>query len=39
LNRQKNVTKGVVYFIFLRITVEWVRAEMSTSSSHEFLLT
>lgn len=35
LKKPKNYTKGAVYFIFLRITVDGVRAEMSTSRSCE----
>ena len=35
LKRPKNYTKGAVYFIFLRITVDGVRAEMSTSRNCE----
>ncbi|MDN5287706.1 MAG: Site-specific recombinase [Mucilaginibacter sp.] len=35
LKKPKNYTKGDVYFIFLRITVDGVRAEMSTSRSCE----
>lgn len=35
LKRPKNYTKGAVYFIFLRITIDGVRAEMSTSRSCE----
>jgi hypothetical protein len=35
LKKPKNYTKGAVYFIFLRITVDGVRAEMSTSRNCE----
>ncbi|SEB21978.1 Site-specific recombinase XerD, partial [Pedobacter hartonius] len=35
LKRPKNYTKGAVYFIFLRITVDGIRAEMSTSRNCE----
>lgn len=35
LKKPKNYTKGAVYFIFLRITVDGVRAEISTSRSCE----
>ncbi len=35
LKKPKTCTKGAVYFIFLRITVSGVRAEMSTSRSCE----
>jgi integrase len=35
LKRPKNYKKGDAYFIFLRITVDGVRAEMSTSRSCE----
>ena len=35
LKKPKNCTKGAVYFIFLRITVNGIRAEMSTSRSCE----
>jgi integrase len=35
LKRPKNYTKGAVYFIFLRITLDGVRAEMSTSRNCE----
>ncbi|MBB6235851.1 nitrate reductase cytochrome c-type subunit [Pedobacter sp. AK013] len=35
LKRPKNYTKGTVYFIFLRITVDGIRAEMSTSRTCE----
>lgn len=35
LKRPKNYTNGAVYFIFLRITVDGVRAEMSTSRNCE----
>ena len=35
LKKPKNYTKGAVYFIFLRITVDGIRAEMSTSRNCE----
>ena len=35
LKKPKNYTKGADYFIFLRITVDGVRAEMSTSRNCE----
>ncbi|MET4080261.1 integrase [Pedobacter sp. UYP30] len=35
LKKPKNYTKGTVYFIFLRITVAGIRAEMSTSMNCE----
>ena len=35
LKKPKNYTKGAVYFIFLRITVDGVRAEISTSRNCE----
>lgn len=35
LKKPKNYTQGAVYFIFLRITVDGVRSEMSTSRNCE----
>ncbi|MCX2585928.1 site-specific integrase [Pedobacter sp. MR22-3] len=35
LKKPKNYTKGAVYFIFLRVTVDGIRAEMSTSRNCE----
>ncbi|KQN39038.1 hypothetical protein ASE92_06410 [Pedobacter sp. Leaf41] len=35
MKRPKNYTNGAVYFIFLRITVDGIRAEMSTSRNCE----
>ncbi|MBB5620977.1 integrase [Pedobacter cryoconitis] len=35
LKKPKNYTKGAVYFIFLRITVDGIRSEMSTSRNCE----